>query len=138
MGDDLQTAVAAIAGVSSLASFCTHPSLTISIISNPVAIAIPLIIAGMVRACGVSPHRPFQTMVPRDRRRLNATVHLVPLSGTLHLMAVVTFACLSILTILACDRSFCPTSEPWVGGCSSSQASSPPPPTPSALGRLSP
>lgn len=59
MGDDLQTAVAAIA----------------------VAIAIPLIIAGMVRACGVSPHRPFQTMVPRDRRRLNATVHLVPLSG---------------------------------------------------------
>lgn len=59
MADDLQTAAAAIA-----------------------AIVIPLMVAGMVGACAVSPHCTSQNMpVPRDQRRLNATVDFVPLSG---------------------------------------------------------
>lgn len=57
-GDDLHTTAAAIA-----------------------AIAIPLIVAGMVSACTVSPNCTSQNLVPRDRRRLNATMDLVPLSG---------------------------------------------------------
>lgn len=58
MGDDLQSATVAIA-----------------------AIAILFIVAGMVKSCAVSPHRTSQNMVPRDRRRLTATVDLVPLSA---------------------------------------------------------
>lgn len=57
----------------------------------------------MVKACAASPHRTFQNMVPRDRRRLHATVDLVPLSGNLNLMAVVTFTCVSVLMMLARD-----------------------------------
>lgn len=79
------------------------PSLTISLTLNPVAIIIPLIVAGMVKVCAVSPHRTFQNMVPRYRRRLNAPVDSVALSGNLHLVAVATFACVSILTMLAYD-----------------------------------
>lgn len=79
------------------------PSLVVGLISNPAVIAIPLFVAGMAGASAVSPNCTFDNMVPRDRRRLNATVDLVPLSGITHLMALVTFTCLSVLTVLACD-----------------------------------